>query len=145
MTRSRWHGHFIFQGGVFGPRDPCTKTGLPVINVLKLKHPDQRIPDLEDPNSLAFTEYQEYPDPGPIDCTAEDVERIATKLTGAAGCSSMDAALLQACLIRYGKASAILVRRWWSGRSGWRIPAPRGLPTALCSNVGWLPWISSQE
>ena len=37
------------RGGVLGPKDLCTKTGTPVIEVLRAKHPDQHIPDLQDP------------------------------------------------------------------------------------------------
>eukprot|EP00957_Ditylum_brightwellii_P110884 8457338-Ditylum_brightwellii.AAC.1 len=32
-------------GGVLFPDDPCTKTGRPVLEVLKEKHPDTRVPD----------------------------------------------------------------------------------------------------
>ena len=96
------------RGGVLGPKDLCTKTGAPVIEVLRAKHPDQRIPDLQDPENLAFSEYPEVPDPIPIDCDPVAVESVAKKLTGAAGCSGVDSALLKSCLLRYGKASSDL-------------------------------------
>ena len=96
------------RGGVLGPEDLCTKTGRPVIEVLRDKHPDQRLPDLWDPNSLAFSKFEEVPDPIPLDCSPEIVEAVARKLTGAAGCSSVDSALLKSALLRHGKASAEL-------------------------------------
>ena len=96
------------RGGVLGPKDLCTKTGTPVIEVLRAKHPDQRIPDLQDPENLAFSEYPEVPDPIPIDCDPVAMESVAKKLTGAAGCSGVDSALLKSCLLRYGKASSDL-------------------------------------
>ena len=96
------------RGGVLGPEDLCTKTGRPVIEVLRDKHPDQRLPDLSDPNCLAFCKFDEVPDPIPLDCSPEVVEAVARKLTGAAGCSSVDSALLKSALLRYGKASSEL-------------------------------------
>mgnify|MGYP006186617991 CR=1 FL=1 len=96
------------RGGVLGPEDLCTKTGRPVIEVLRDKHPDQRLPDLSDPNCLAFCKFDEVPDPIPLDCGPEVVEAVARKLTGAAGCSSVDSALLKSALLRYGKASSEL-------------------------------------
>eukprot|EP00804_Cyclotella_cryptica_P019798 CCRYP_009693-RA/>CCRYP_009693-RA protein AED:0.29 eAED:0.30 QI:0/0/0/1/0/0.14/7/0/1059 len=48
------------------------------------------------------------PDPIPIDCDPVAVESVAKKLTGAAGCSGVDSALLKSCLLRYGKASSDL-------------------------------------
>ena len=96
------------RGDVLGPEDKCTKTGVPVLQVLQAKHPDQRVPDLQDPDNIAFRAYPEIPDPIPIDCTPAAVESVAKKLTGAAGCSGVDSALLKCCLLRYGKASSEL-------------------------------------
>ena len=96
------------RGGVLGPEDPCTKTGRPVIEVLRAKHPDQRMPDLDNPHNIAFREYEDCPDPVPIDCTIEDVEVVANRLHGSAGCSSVDAALLKTMLLRFQQASTTL-------------------------------------
>jgi len=96
------------RGGVLGPEDPCTKTGVPVLQVLHAKHPDQNVPDLRDPDNIAFREYPEVPDPVPIDCTPAAVERVAKKLTGAVGCRGVDSTLLKSCLLRFGKASSDL-------------------------------------
>jgi hypothetical protein len=94
--------------GVLRPEDLCTKTGCPVIEVLCDKHPDQRLLDLSDPNSLAFSKFEEVPDPIPLDRNPEIIEANDRKLTGAAGCSSVDFALLKSALLRHGKASAEL-------------------------------------
>ncbi len=48
-----------FGCGVLLPQDACTKTGRPVIEVLQLQHPDTRIPHLEDPDCIAFEQYNE--------------------------------------------------------------------------------------
>ena len=44
-------------GGVLGPTEACTKTGRPVIDVLREKHPLLRDPDLSGPNPGAFESY----------------------------------------------------------------------------------------
>jgi hypothetical protein len=64
-------------GGVLLPQDACTKTGQPVMEVLLSQHPDTRIPDLEDPNCIAFDHYDEVPLLIPTDCTTEDLETLA--------------------------------------------------------------------
>ena len=92
----------------FWSKDLCTKTGTPVIEVLWAKHPDQHIPDLQDPENLAFSVYPEVPDPIPIDGDPVAVASVAKKLTGAAGCSGVDSAFLKSCLLCYGKASSDL-------------------------------------
>ena len=43
-----------------------------------------------------------------MDCPVDAVEAVARKLTGGAGCSSVDAALLRNMLLRHGRASAEL-------------------------------------
>ena len=78
-------------GGVLGPDDACTKTGRRVRNILAEKHPQLRIPNLSDPNNLAFDDYGEAPDIIPIDCLIGDAERVARQLHGSAGCSGIDA------------------------------------------------------
>jgi hypothetical protein len=41
-------------GRVLLPQDSCTKTGWPVMEVLRSQHPNTRIPNLEDPHCIAF-------------------------------------------------------------------------------------------
>ena len=48
-------------GGCLLPDDQCTKTGQPVAEVLREKHPDIQVPHLENPTCAAFEEYREVP------------------------------------------------------------------------------------
>ena len=43
--------------GCLLPDDQCRKTGRPVAEVLREKHPDMRVPLLENPMCAAFEEY----------------------------------------------------------------------------------------
>ena len=95
-------------GGVLGPNDAFTKTGRPVRDVLAEKYPPLRIPNLSDPDNMAFADYGEAPDVIPIDCPIGDVERVARQLHGSAGCSGVDAEHLKNQLLKHGKASAEL-------------------------------------
>jgi hypothetical protein len=94
-------------GGVLQPDDACTKTGRPVIEVLLEKHPRMRDPDLTlPPEDTAFESYaHEPPDTVPLLITAEDVEKVAPKLSGSAGPSGVDAVALQHWLLRFGSES----------------------------------------
>ncbi len=98
-------------GGVLLPQDACTKTGQPVIEVLQLQHPDTRIPNLGDPDCIAFEQYDEVPTALPMDCTSEDLEALALRMNGSAGPSSFNAVMMRNCLLRYGRASSKLRRR----------------------------------
>jgi hypothetical protein len=94
-------------GGVLLPQDACTKTGRPVMEVLLLQHPDTRIPDFEDPHCIAFEHYDKV-SALPTDCTPEDLETLALRMSGSAGPSSFDAVMLRNCLLWYGRASSKL-------------------------------------
>ena len=48
-------------GGCLLPDDQFTKTGQPVAEVLREKHPDMQVPPLENPTCAAFEEYREVP------------------------------------------------------------------------------------
>jgi hypothetical protein len=91
-------------GRVLLPQDSCTKTGRPGMEVLRLQHPDTRIPDLEDPHCIAFEHYNEVPVEIPTNCTSEHLETLALRMSGSAGPSSFDAVMLRNCLLRYGRA-----------------------------------------
>eukprot|EP00978_Attheya_sp_CCMP212_P037687 scaffold180161_cov59-Attheya_sp.AAC.1 len=54
--------------------------GKPVIDVLKSKHPEARVPDVGD-----LPHYDETPEFIDVDITADTVESIARKLSGSAG------------------------------------------------------------
>jgi hypothetical protein len=94
--------------GVLLPQDSCTKTGRPVMEVLRLQHPDTRIPNLEDPHCIAFEHYNEVPVEIPMDCTSKDLETLALRMSGSAGPSSFNAVMQRNCLLRYSRASGEL-------------------------------------
>ena len=72
-------------GGCLLPGDKCTKTGRPVADVLREKHPGMRVPPVENPTCVAFEVYEEVPETVPLDFTEYDVTWVASKLSGAAG------------------------------------------------------------
>jgi hypothetical protein len=95
-------------GGVLLPQDACTKTGRPVMEVLLLQHPNTWIPNFEDPHCIAFEHYNEVPAAMPTDCTPQDLEMLALRMSGSAGPSSFNAVMLRNCLLWYGRASSKL-------------------------------------
>jgi hypothetical protein len=85
----------------------------PVIDVLCAKHPSLRKPS---GIGAATSEcYAELPDPPPVDVTGASIEKVATRLSGAAGPSGVDAVDLQNWLLRYGKESSAL----WEELAEW--------------------------
>ena len=64
-------------GGILGPDDACTKTGRRVRDVLSDKYLALRIPNLSDPNNLAFADQGKAPGIIPIDCPIGDAECVA--------------------------------------------------------------------
>ena len=72
-------------GGGLLPGEVYTKTGRPVTDVLWEKHPDMRIPPVENPMCAAFEEYKEVPETVPLELLEENVMWVASKLSGAAG------------------------------------------------------------
>ena len=98
------------QGGVLQPDDACTKTGQPVLEVLRGKHPPMRdpAPDLEDPDRGSFEPYPSLPEPVPVEITGDVVEKVASKLSGAAGPGGTDAIDLRNWLLRHGAESEFL-------------------------------------
>ena len=72
-------------GGCLLPDDQCTKTGRPVAEVFREKHPDMCVSPMENPTCAAFEEYKEVPKTVPLDFTEDDVTWVASKLSSAAG------------------------------------------------------------
>eukprot|EP00978_Attheya_sp_CCMP212_P041002 scaffold229845_cov30-Attheya_sp.AAC.2 len=72
------------------------KTGKPVIDVLKSKHPEARVPDLGD-----LPHYDETPECADVDITADTVESVARKLSGSAGPGRIDSVGLSHLLLRF--------------------------------------------
>ena len=92
-------------GGCLLLDDQCTKTGRPVAEVLWEKHPDMRVPPVENPMCAAFEEYEEMPETVPLDFTEDDVTWVASKLSSAAGALGSEAMELRNCLLCFGCAS----------------------------------------
>ena len=64
-------------GGCLLLDDQCTKTGRPVAEVLREKHPDMRVPPVEDPTCAAFKKYGEVPEMLPLNFTEDDATWVA--------------------------------------------------------------------
>ena len=124
-------------GGVLSPDDLCTKTGKPVLEVLESKHPEMREPLLDrskDSESI-FESYDAVPDaPVPLSITAETVETVADKLSGAAGCSGANAVDLCNWLMRHGAESEALCLEM-AEMTNLLVPSWR---------AALLPWTSNQ-
>ena len=60
-------------GGCLLPDNQCTKTGLPVAEVLREKHPDMRVPPVETPACAVLEEYGEVTKTVPLVFTEDDV------------------------------------------------------------------------
>ena len=93
------------DGGVLAPDAKCTKTGRPVLEVLREKHPKMKDVDPDDPNNGVFENYDRLPTPVPLVVTSEDVEKIGSKLSGAAGPGGTDAVELANWIMRFGAES----------------------------------------
>ena len=78
---------------VYDPSDACTKTGKPVLEVLREKHLAMRDCDLSGPSSPAFENYDATPTNSPHH-SPEMVEAIAPCLSGSASPSGIDATTL---------------------------------------------------
>ena len=77
--------------GCLLPDNQCTKTGRPVAEVLWEKHPDMRVPPVENPVCAAFEEYEEVPETVLLDFTEDDVTWVPSNLSGAAGALGAEA------------------------------------------------------
>ena len=73
------------RGGYLLPDDQCTKTGRPVAEVLREKHPEMRAPPVENTTCAAFEEYEDFLETLPLDSAEDDVTWVVSKLSGAAG------------------------------------------------------------
>ena len=65
-------------GGMLAPSDIDAKTGKPVIDVLRDKHPDCRTPALEREGWASFEDYPPPRDGTPLDCDQEPSRRWQT-------------------------------------------------------------------
>ena len=81
------------------------KTGRPVAEVLREKHPDMRVPPMENPACAAFEKYGEVPELVPLDFTEDDVTWVASNLSGAAGAMGVEAIGLRHWLLCFSCSS----------------------------------------
>ena len=89
------------SGGLMLPEEDAVKpAGKTVLEVLKLKHPDQA-----DPHSDAFIQCDELPTLTDITITESHIYKVAHKLSGSAGPSGIDSTHWQAFLLKYGNHS----------------------------------------
>jgi hypothetical protein len=95
------------QRGVLQPGDACTKTGRPVLVVLREKHPPMRdpAPDLEDPARGSFEPYHRLHLPISVEIIGNAVERVTWKLSGATGPGGTNAVGLRNWLLHFGEES----------------------------------------
>ena len=91
--------------GCLLPHDQCTKTGQPVAEVLRKKHPDMHVPPVKNPTCAAFEGYEEVIETVPLDFTEDDVTWFASKLSGTEGALGAEAVELRNCLLCFGCAS----------------------------------------
>ena len=91
------------SGGAYHPSDLDSKSGHPVINVLREKHPNCRVPLEEDfdahpgaPNCLKLL---------PVYCFKECVAKAASRLSGSAGPCGIEVDMLKNWLLWHGAQS----------------------------------------
>jgi hypothetical protein len=89
--------------GLYAPDNICTKTGLRVLDVLRKKRPDARIPE-----ERAFDFYAnsaELLEVMPIACHEEQISIRAAHLSGGAGPCGVDGTTLKEWLLRHEVSS----------------------------------------
>ena len=92
-------------GGCLLLDDQYTKTGQPVAEVFREKHPDMHVSPVENPMCAAFEEYEEIPETIPLYFSEDDVTWVASKISGAACALGVEAIELQNWLLRFSSAS----------------------------------------
>ena len=93
-------------GGSYRPWDLDSKSGHPVIEVLREKHPASRVPSEEDFDAHAGA--PDCLDSMPVYCFEECVAKAAARLSGSAGPCGVDAEMLKNWLLRHGDHSGRL-------------------------------------
>ena len=96
------------EGGVLAPADIDEKSGRPVIEVLRGKHPMARRPELEKEDWASFEDYPTPREGVPLDCNQSILQVMAGKLSGGAGPNSVDGIALKKYLLNYKECSLAL-------------------------------------
>ena len=89
------------QGGVLDPSNTCTKSGQPVLDVLKDKHPDTCLTE-------AHGAYNDTPAVIPLDISADHSEKVASKLLGSSGVDGIDGMEPKHWMLWFGTISMAL-------------------------------------
>ena len=92
-------------GGCLLPDYQCTKIQRPVAEFLREKHPDTRVPLVENPVCTSFEEYGDVPKTVPLDFMEDDVTWVTSKIFGTAGTLGAEAIELRKWLLRFGYVS----------------------------------------
>ena len=93
------------QSEVLLPGDIYSKTGRPVMDVPRNKHPAMRKQDLVEPECSYF---EDDPDVVPLDISEEDVMWVSGNLFGASGPSWTEVMAFQSWLLCFVQALAII-------------------------------------
>ena len=98
-------GHHQRRGECLLPVELCTKTGRPVADVLREKHPEMCVTPMENLTYAAFGEYEEVPETVPLDFSEDNVTWVASKISGAAGALGAEDIELRNWILCFGCAS----------------------------------------
>ena len=97
--------------GVLHPDSICEKEGIPVIDVLRSKHPEMRDPGPYTEDGGAFEPYSDAGPPAtiPLIVSSDLVEKVASRLgSAAAGPSGVDSVEFAHWLLHFGRESELL-------------------------------------
>ncbi len=106
----------------YRPHDLDSKSGRPVIEVLKDTHPDCCVPS--DKDFDAYPDAANQLDTMPVYCYEECIAKAAARLSGSAGPCGVEAKMLKHWLLRYGAHSEHL----WEAMVNWVDWLSNGLP-----------------
>ena len=81
------------------------ESGRLVADVLQEKHPDMRVPPVENPSRVAFEDYEKVTETVPLNLMEYDITWVASKLSGAAVALGVEAIDLHNWLLCFGCAS----------------------------------------
>ena len=95
-------------GSVLSPDDTCSKAGIPVLDVLRSKHPHLREPMSIGQPGGTFEDYPSIPITIPLIIATDVVEDVVTKLGGSAGPGGADAEAMKAWCLGFGMISELL-------------------------------------
>ena len=94
--------------GVLHPDDVDSKSGKTVVEVLESKHPACMISKLGEEGWASFEKYDERLNSVLVDCDQEIVQRVADRMKGGAGPTSVDAQAMSHMLLKFGNNSQAL-------------------------------------